>query len=209
MDGTFWEIFTLLTGAVYIVLEILQNKWMWAVGFLTAVAAMAVFWSEGLYASFSLNCYYFAISAYGLWQWMKDERRLKASVAAESAVNDSATGPGGASSVHLTRLTPAVAVVSALLFAGGTAGFYFLAQMLGDSQPLMDVTVTVLSAIATWWLAKSYREQWLLWIVADAATFALCVRQGLPWMSVLYGLYCASAVYGYIRWRRKGEYVTI
>lgn len=206
MTGTFWEIFTLVTGIVYIILEILQSKWMWAVGFLTAVAAMVVFWMQGLYASFGLNCYYFVMAGVGMWQWIKDERKLGSAVGSGRGEAEKVV-PSEPASLHLTRMTPTVALASAAVMIAGTAAFYFLLKALGDSQPLLDVSVTVLSAIATWWLAKSYKEQWLLWIVADAATMTMCLMQGLPWMTALYGAYTLSAAYGYIYWKRNGKYV--
>lgn len=200
----FWEIFTLVTGVIYIVLEILQSKWMWIVGFLTAVAAMVVFWTQGLYASFGLNCYYFVMSAVGLWQWIKDERKVN--IDSHDSSDDGSDG-SNKNKLHLSKMTPMTLLISAVLMAAGTAGFYYVLRFAGDSQPLLDVFVTVLSAIATWWLTKSYKEQWILWIIADAATMLMCMKQGLPWMTALYGAYCISAVYGYIHWKRRGVYV--
>lgn len=204
MTAPFWEIFTLLTGIAYIVLEILQNKWMWVVGFLTAVAAMVVFWTQGLYASFALNAYYFLMSAVGLWQWIRDERKLSHSLA---QTKESPSTAQEKTPLHLNRLSLPILLLSAAVMLAGTATFYFLLRYLGDSQPLMDVSVTVLSAIATWWLAKSYKEQWLLWIAADAATMAMCLIQGLYWMAALYAAYSLSAIYGYVYWKRRGIYL--
>ena len=72
----FMEIFTLVTGVIYIILEIRQKNLMWAIGVLTSVAAMVVFFRQGLYASFGLNTYYLVMSFIGLWQWNKDKRKL-------------------------------------------------------------------------------------------------------------------------------------
>ena len=66
------EIFTLVTGVIYIILEIRQKNFMWVVGILTSVAAMWVFFRQGLYASFGLNTYYLVTSVIGLWQWRRD-----------------------------------------------------------------------------------------------------------------------------------------
>ena len=69
------EIFTLISGVIYIILEIRQKNAMWMVGILTSVAAMAVFFAQGLYASFALNAYYLITSAIGLWQWSRDRKK--------------------------------------------------------------------------------------------------------------------------------------
>ena len=56
------QVFTLVTGVIYIVLEIRQKNFMWVVGIATSVAAMWVFFRQGLYASFGLNTYYLVTS---------------------------------------------------------------------------------------------------------------------------------------------------
>ena len=58
----FWQIFTLITGVIYMILEIRQKNFMWVVGIATSLAAMWVFFRQGLYASFGLNTYYFIIN---------------------------------------------------------------------------------------------------------------------------------------------------
>ena len=77
-------------------------------------------------------------------------------------------------------------------------------RALGDGVSELDAPATVLSVIATWWLTRSYIQQWMLWVVADALTTALCVVNGQYWMAFLYLAYIASAVYGYYHWKKKG-----
>ena len=77
----------------------------------------------------------------------------------------------------------------------------------GDSVPQLDGIATVLSVIATWWLAQSYLQQWLLWIVADILTTVLCLVTGQYWMALLYAAYVLSAVYGYFHWKKNGVIV--
>ncbi len=109
--------------------------------------------------------------------------------------------------LHLRHPGLKVWLISALIMVAGTTGLYFLLSALADPMSVTDASVTVLSGIATWWLAKSYPQQWLLWVVADAASVVLCGVQGMIPMAVLYAVYAVSAVYGYIHWMRKGVYV--
>ncbi len=198
----FMEVFTLVTGVVYIVLEIRQKNLMWAVGILTSAAAMWVFFRQGLYASFGLNTYYLVTSFVGLWQWRKDKRRLSQNV--DCGRKDET---GGNAEIHLNRLPAAVLLVSALAAVAGTFGMAELMKILENPMSYLDSVVTVLSAIATWWLVKSYPQQWLLWILADGLSMGLCAAQGLWWMTALYGAYALSAVYGYYHWRKNGRYI--
>ena len=198
MEKSF-EIFTLITGVIYIILEIRQKNFMWVVGILTSLAAMYVFFCQGLYASFGLNTYYLVTSFIGLWHWRRDKEILQAE---------------GDDSVHLNRLNLSSVLAGGLVAVIGvlalTLGMAQLAKLGLQENPmsLLDATATMLSVVATWWLVKSYIQHWWLWIIADALSTALCLSLGMWWMAALYGAYTASAVIGYMHWKRNGIYLT-
>ena len=197
MEKSF-EIFSLITGVIYIILEIRQKNFMWIVGILTSLAAMYVFFCQGLYASFGLNTYYLVTSFIGLWHWRRDKEILQAE-------SDDA--------VHLNRLTHSSVLVSIVMAILGilalTFGMSHLAKLGLQENPmsLLDATATMLSVVATWWLVKSYIQHWWLWIIADALSTALCLSLGMWWMAALYGAYTASAIIGYMHWKRNGLYL--
>ena len=197
MDKAF-EIFTLVTGVIYIILEIRQKNFMWIVGILTSLAAMYVFFCKGLYASFGLNTYYLVTSFIGLWHWRRDKEILQAE---------------GDDSVHLNRLNLSSVLAGGLVAVIGvlalTLGMAQLAKLGLQENPmsLLDATATMLSVVATWWLVKSYIQHWWLWIIADALSTALCLSLGMWWMAALYGAYTASAIIGYRHWKRNGIYL--
>ena len=195
----FLQIFTLITGIAYIVLEIRQKNFMWVVGIATSLAAMWVFFRQGLYASFGLNTYYFITAFIGLWQW----RRNKTAFSETSSV--------GHDTIVLNRLSWKTVIISAVVTVIGVVALSWGMDYLHDSgllaenpMSLLDSAVAVLSAVATWWLVKSYREQWWLWIVADAMSVALCAMQGMWWMAALYVAYVAGAVVGLVHWKKHG-----
>ena len=190
------EIFTLVTGVIYIVLEIRQKNFMWVVGIMTSVAAMWVFFRQGLYASFGLNTYYLVTSFIGLWQWGRDRKKLEAA----------ADNPDG-DVLHLNRLSLKTVVATLIVAAAGIFLLSWLMKMLENPMSVLDAAVAVLSAVATWWLVRSYLEQWWLWILADALSTCLCITQGLWWMTALYAAYTLSAVYGYVHWKKNGVYI--
>ena len=193
MDS-FMEIFALVTGIAFLILEIRQSNYMWGVEILTGLTSMAVFFREGLYANTALNFYYVAVAVWGYVSWRRD--------AASASAKDDNT-----SAIHLRKLNLSVVIVSILLQIAGTAALVWILKYLDDPMTLLDAGTTVLCLIATWWLVRTYKEQWFLWIVADMLTAFLCVSQGLYWMSGLYLFYSLSAIYGYIQWKRSGCYV--
>ena len=239
----FMQIFTLVTGVLYIVFEIRQKNFMWVVGIATSLAAMWVFFREGLFASFGLNTYYFITSFVGLWHWRRDKKRLENAVVMDASLK-AGTVAGGACDgaavagvravmsdvpeesggdcgvacqgdmIVLNRLTLRVVVVSflvtvfgSMLLSRGMIYLHDVGILAENPMSLLDSVTAVLSAVATWWLVKSYRAQWWLWIVADALSVTLCAMQGMWTMALLYVVYVASAVYGLFYWKKHGVYL--
>ena len=183
------EIFALVTGIAYVVLEIMQKNAMWVLGILTGSACAFSFGVQHVWASMGLNLYYVAMSVVGLVQWRK----------ASTQVADG--------EIHLQVVPRNVGVWSVVVFFVGSLALIQVLRAAGDAQPFLDGTAAVLSVIGTWWLAQSYLQQWLLWIVADIITTTLCLTTGQYWLAFLYIAYIASAVYGYFHWKKRGVYI--
>ena len=185
------EIFALVTGIVYVVLEILQKNAMWVIGILTGAACAFEFAVTHVWASMGLNLYYVGMSVVGLIQWRK------------------ASGQVEEGDIHLQKVSLKAGILSAVLFTAGTAVMIPVLKATGDPAPFLDAIAVMLSVVGTWWLAQSYLEQWLIWIVADVLTTTLCLTTGQYWMAVLYLVYIGSAVYGYVHWKSRGKYVPL
>ncbi len=185
------EIFALVTGIVYVVLEILQKNAMWVVGILTGAACAFEFAVAHVWASMGLNLYYVAMSVVGLIQWRK------------------ASGQVEEGDIHLQKVSLKAGILSAVLFTAGTAVMIPVLKATGDPAPFLDAIAVMLSVVGTWWLAQSYLEQWFIWMVADVLTTTLCLTTGQYWMAVLYLVYIGSAVYGYFHWKSRGKYVSL
>lgn len=185
------EIFALVTGIVYVVLEIMQKNAMWVIGILTGAACAFEFAVTHVWASMGLNLYYVAMSVVGLIQWRK------------------ASGQVEEGDIHLRKVSLKAGILSAVLFTAGTAVMIPVLKATGDPAPFLDAIAVMLSVVGTWWLAQSYLEQWLIWIVADVLTTTLCLTTGQYWMAVMYLVYIGSAVYGYVHWKSRGKYVSL
>ena len=187
------EIFTLVTGIIYMILEIRHHRFMWVVGVLTSAAAMWVFFRQGLYASFGLNTYYHITAFIGLWHWTRDSRRIDVEKKDDSD-----------ETIVLNRLSLRTVLVSLAFSAAGIFALAWVMELVENPMSYLDSAVTVLSIVATWWLVKSYIEQWWLWILADTLSTILCLTQGMWWMAVLYAAYTVSAFIGLYYWRKHG-----
>ena len=185
------EIFGVLFGFVYLFLEVLHKKGMWIVGLLMAAVYAVVYFQQAVYASMGFQLYYIAMSIYGFIQWKKDNSN------ASDALNNE---------IVYRKLPLKVFVGSIIVYLAATI---FMVMVLGqatdDPMPWIDSSITVLSAIATYWLSRSYKEQWLMWLVVNVLTVAMAVRLELFPTAVLYSVNAVASVYGFVHWMKKGN----
>ena len=189
----FWqqelEYFGVLTGLVYIGLEIFQHRSMWVVGFLTSLVYVFVFFFSRFYADMSLNLYYVLISIYGFWQWRNKD-----------SGNDQ-----GKHEIRYSRLGGflggEILLVTAVLYGG----LYFILYNYTDSPvPEGDAFTTALSITATWMLAKRILEHWWFWVVIDSVSAWLYFQRALYPTCFLFICYGILAIAGLINWKKKG-----
>jgi nicotinamide mononucleotide transporter len=194
------ELFGVVFGFIYLYLEIVQKKGMWLVGFLMAAVYAVVYWQQEVYASMCFQIYYVLVSIYGFLQWGKDKLLAGAGEVSLQGVTESDT-----SQIIYRKMPFKVMLFSVLIY---TAVVSFMVLVLGkytdDPMPFADSSITVVSAIATFWLSKSYREQWLAWLVVNTFTVTMCLRIGLYPTAVLYFVNAVASIYGYLHWKRKG-----
>lgn len=194
------ELFGVVFGFIYLYLEIVQKKGMWLVGFLMAAVYAVVYWQQEVYASMCFQIYYVLVSIYGFLQWGKDKLKAGAGEASLQGVTELET-----SQIIYRKMPLKVMLLSVLIY---TAVVSFMVLVLGkytdDPMPFADSSITVVSAIATFWLSKSYREQWLAWLVVNTFTVTMCLRIGLYPTAVLYFVNAVASIYGYLHWKRKG-----
>ena len=162
---------------------------MWVLGILTGIPVAVSFGIQHIWASMSLNIYYVVMSVVGIIMWMKASRQ---------------TSEGAYHLVHLSKKVLLISLIAAVI---GIPIMILILHLTGGQESALDAVAFVLSVIGTWWLAKSYLEQWLIWIVADVISTALCISAGSWMLAALYSAYAGWAVFGYFLWKKKGEYI--
>ena len=224
------EIFGVVFGFLYLFLEFRKSNLMWVVGLGMALVYAIVYCQQGIYAYMCFQIYYILVSIYGFLQWGKDRLIHKnASLAPQaSGTTDSSTAPDNStlgatdsdsalcatasssasqeiSQITYRRVSLKVFIWSAIIYAASTAFMvYVLGSYTDDSMPWADSSVTVLNAIATFWLSKSYREQWLMWLVVNMLTVIISCNLALYPTAVLYSVNTIASVWGYFYWKKKG-----
>jgi len=180
------EIVGVVTGILYVILGVRQNKLLWPLGLITSAAYVIIFFQGKFYADMSLQVYYILISIYGWYYWSKGDKR-------------SETGQ-----LSVVRITRKQVYITLLAFVFSWTGIYFLLYYLTDSTiPLGDSFTTALAIVATWMLTRKIIEQWYLWIIANLVSICLYIYKGLYPTVILYAVYAGMAVYGYIVWKKS------
>jgi len=180
------EIIGVVTGILYVILEVRQNKLLWPLGLITSAAYVFIFFQGKFYADMGLQVYYVLISIYGWYYWSRGGER-------------SVTGE-----LPVVRIRKNQFIILLLTFAVSWTGIYFLLVHLTDSTvPLGDSFTTALAIVATWMLTRKILEQWFLWIIANLVSIALYIYKGLYPTVILYAVYAGMAVYGYLEWQKS------
>ncbi len=185
LSANYIEVTGVILSIIYLLLSIRQSIYLWPVGLLSAVMYIVVFYEAKFYADMGLNGYYFVISIYGWINWSGANRKK-------------------ASELQVVR----TGVRRAMILAGAAILLFFLLGFLLDQYtdspiPYWDALTTSGSIVATWMLTKKMLEHWLIWIFIDLVSMTLYVYRGLYPTVILFAIYTAMAVVGYIKWKRS------
>ena len=190
------EYFGVLTGLLYLFLEIRQHRAMWVVGFLTSLVYVFVFFFSKIYADMGLNIYYVAISIYGFWQWTR-----------KSGTGTSGTGEAAATqeAILYRNMTPRLfAGISFAILALFALLYYVLHHFTDSPIPVGDAFTTAVGIVATWMLARRIIEHWIFWIIVNCVSVYLYYLRGLYPTMFLYICYAILAAAGLYTWKKKG-----
>lgn len=202
------EIFGVVTGILFVILEVRQSHWLWPLGILTSATYIWVFLSGKFYADMGLQVYYVLISVYGWYFWLRGGQRSTGGTQEKrsGSTEEGSTGTDTVSGLSLLvrRVGQKEALQLFAVFLAAWVGLYFLLDRLTDSPvPLGDSFTTALAVVATWMLTRKILEQWWLWVLANAVSMALYLHKGLYPTVLLYAVYTGMAIYGYIEWKKS------
>lgn len=177
------EVLGFLTGAISVWLAVRENVWSWPVGLANSAIFLILFWSAALYANSALQILYITLGIFGWWNWIR--------------------GGAGLGPLKVQR-TPRPEAIWLLIFT--LVAFAVLTTVLDrftDSDvPSWDGLTVALSLSATYMLTRKFIENWLVWIVADVIYVPLYASQRLYLTSVVYAIFLAMCIAGYVKWRR-------
>ncbi len=135
-----------------------------------------------LYAEFTLNLYYLAMSIYGWLYWKYGKQQEEAKI----------------SRANTTDKWIVLGIVSATfgLF------WFFLTRYTDSDVPIWDSLVSAFAWAGMWLMAKRKVENWILLNISNLISIPLMVHKNLYLYAGLTVFLFVVAVLGYIKWNR-------
>ncbi|MFN3952001.1 MAG: nicotinamide riboside transporter PnuC [Thermaurantimonas sp.] len=174
----YWEAVAVVFSILYTWLLADGNMWCWWFAIGASVIYIALTLRVGLFAESFLHGVYLIMAIYGLHRSGEWEA---------SGLSESFGWP-----VHI------LAVASGGIITYGSGRL--LVTYTRAKATYLDSFTTVFSLWATWLMVNFYPENWIYWIVIDAASAVLYFRGGLFMSSLLYLAYTFLALRGWILW---------
>jgi nicotinamide mononucleotide transporter len=179
-----FETLAVVFSIAYLLFALKENSLCWYCAFFSTAIYVWIFGDVSLYMESLLNVYYLVMAIYGWYQWRK----------------------GGVSHQGieiscwpLRQHGLAIVLVIILSLISG----YLLAQNTSARLPYLDSFTTWGAVLTTVMVARKILENWLYWIVIDAASIYLYLDRELYQTVALFVLFVVLAVVGYFAWRKR------
>ena len=155
----------------------------WAIGALGSVLYAILFFQGKLYAESVLQLIYAALGIRG-WMLWKHEKAFQI--------------------LPVTRLTRNSFLRGSSLTLILTIGIGWLLSLYSDTDvPWLDAFLAAAGLTVTVWMMQRYLENWLFWIGIDIASAVLYFSRSMPIAALVYLVFTALAVYGYVQWKNN------
>ena len=179
-----WETAGVILGVAYLLFAMRQSQWCWYAAFGSTAIFTWLFFDVSLLMESALNLYYLVMAVYGWYSW-----------------RNGSSNPAEQLPIQTWRLKQHLLVIGGVI-AMSLASGYLLTEHTGAVMPYLDSFTTWGAVITTWMVTRKVLENWLYWLVIDAAAIVLYVDRELYLTAVLMMLYLVLAIIGWISWRR-------
>ena len=130
-----------------------------------------------------INAYYFIMSIYGWYFWLKGTNNTVSPI----------------SKVSNTDIRIVVLLfISSSIFVSLVYTFFDKWETIVS---YIDILTTAIFFAAMWLMAKRKVESWIFWIVGNIISIPLYLHKGLAFTSIQYFIFTVIAIAGYIKWK--------
>lgn len=183
---TWLELLAFVLALANIACNVSEIHWGWPLTFVASLLYAWLFYSSKLYGETAVNLFFALTAVWGWWQWLRGHRS------------------GSGALLHIERLDPRGWRWCLLGYAASWLLLALLLRGLTDSDvPWADGFVTAGSLVGTVLLGRKYIENWLLWLIVNAASIALFAYKGLQLTTLLYAIFFLLAIWGWLGWKKR------
>ena len=130
-----------------------------------------------------INAYYFIMSIYGWYFWLK-------------GTNNTVTPISKVSNKDIRIVI--LLFISSSVFVSLVYSFFDKWETIVS---YIDILTTAIFFAAMWLMAKRKVESWIFWIVGNIISVPLYLHKGLAFTSIQYFIFTVIAIAGYIKWK--------
>jgi nicotinamide mononucleotide transporter len=130
-----------------------------------------------------INAYYFIMSIYGWYFWLKGTNNTISPI---SKVSNSDI-----------RIVVLLFISSSII----VSLIYTIFDKWEAIVSYIDILTTAIFFAAMWLMAKRKVESWIFWIVGNIISVPLYLHKGLVFTSIQYFIFTLIAIAGYIKWK--------
>jgi nicotinamide mononucleotide transporter len=178
-----WEVAASLLGIGYVILATRESQWCWPLAFVSTFIYTILFWDGQLPMQALMNFYYMGMAIYGYLLWRK-----------HGDIEDNLAISSWSWTQHVLFLATGIILTVA------TASY--LSSINASQSPYLDAGVSVFSILNTVLMARKVLQNWLYWVVIDAAAIMLYAQNGYYATIVMYSVYLILAVVGFFSWQK-------
>lgn len=184
------ELFGTIFGLISVWLATKANIHTWTTGLVNVMLFFIIYYQVQLYSDMFLQVFFFAMSIFGLWQWMNkkpvnNDKKI-------SLLNNK------------QRILYSITILTGTIVLGRFISeiHVFFPSLFSQpaSYPYADAFTTILSIAATFLMAYKKTECWILWIMVDVVSTYLYVQKGILFIAFEYLIFLALATYGLVEW---------
>jgi len=181
-----WEYIAVALSMAYLLLAIKESLWCWPAAFASTFIYTVMYWNGALLMESLLNLYYMYMAVYGWVIWRR-------------GLNYKDRLP-----IVSWSLKKHVVILFTTSLASVVIGFIMTNYTHADFAYL-DSFTTCFAVVTTYLVAKKVLENWLYWIVIDAASMYLYFEKGYYPTLVLFVFYTIMAAWGFKTWYEEYE----
>ena len=130
-----------------------------------------------------INAYYFIMSIYGWYFWLKGTNNTVSPISKVSNKD-----------IRIVVLL----FISSSIFVSLVYSFFDKWETIVS---YIDILTTAIFFAAMWLMAKRKVESWIFWIVGNIISVPLYLHKGLAFTSIQYFIFTVIAIAGYIKWK--------